>query len=70
MNRYVLAPIGFRADSVEAELLKQRNTLAKQLEIAMKFIEDMIINDGTHADISILAERAKHEIKKIENEND
>lgn len=35
----------------------------RRLSIAVDFIRDLIINDGTHADISILAERT---LKKLE----
>lgn len=42
---------------------KSNNDLHRKLNIAVEFIKDMVINDGTHADISILAERT---LKKLE----
>jgi len=43
--------------------------LSKQLNIAVEWIRSMVINDGTHADISILAERKLAEIEKVKNDN-
>ena len=51
-----------------SKLHKENDTLRKQVEVAQKFIDDMIVNDGTHSDISILAERTKAEIERIEKE--
>ena len=57
-------------NSIADEIEKETDALRKQLEVANKFIDDMIINDGTHSDISILADRAKAEIERIGGKNE
>ncbi len=47
------------------EARAESENLYKQLEIAVEWIESMVINDGTHADVSISAERKLAEIKKV-----
>jgi hypothetical protein len=68
-DSFVLAPIGFKPNGVKHELLKQRNRLAKQLEIAVEAMR-LVGNDLSPWDKNgHILEEALTRINKLEKEN-